>query len=288
MSLREEFDLALQEKNAQAKKEADIQAKYRLLPEEVRALFADYPEADAYQASLPLHLVPAAKELISELISLCPAEYWQAPPVKADVSDICFYPGYYDYGNIIPDRYTYGGRMDTSGYAQYRATDGSIHAGQYNLSRKKEFDYSNLNVPFRFTRRGRDAALEEAVEKQKLQVKEAFLREIQEALDKCTRDTRENGSREFFIMSYSAGEASEGSIMPSSKPIIIFRDGAVYDPYQSTHHRNYSCGGVSSPLAWLPESLYKEEGAVWSDARLNDFRELCTRTVRLWAAISGR
>lgn len=282
MSLQEEFNRARQEKNAQTKKEERIRDMEQLLPEEVHNLFSSYHIANAYQGTLPRQLAPDARDLISEMIMLCPPECWIAPPANVDITKILLHespgkPSWYSYYSKIPEY-----------YAQYCVSDGSVHIGRYDLNLKKEI-VGNLEVPFRFTRYGKQVAREEALAKLKAQIKETFLQEIQETLDKCNHDIRKTGAREFFVMTYSAdGWDGNGNSLPSNK-IIVFRDGVVYDPYRDAYHKAKSGPSFGRNISPLVESCHKDSvtkclnSEEWYNNLLSDFQRYCSVKVRDWA-----
>ena len=65
MSLRDEFDQAVREKNARDKQKGDLQALNQLLPKEVLQVYSGWScRTGAYEGSLPLELEPEVREMI--------------------------------------------------------------------------------------------------------------------------------------------------------------------------------------------------------------------------------
>ncbi len=268
MSLREEFDQVVREKKAQAKREEDIQIKEGLLPQEVRSVYKGVPwrtegmyhvpwsAGGMYYDTLPIQLSPDCRELIDELIDLCPPQHWRTPPDKPDDIHIRWHA---DTGYLhFP--------------LQYRLSDGSVHVGFCEAEIKK--DLIRVKPKFRLTYKGKVAAFQDAKALAEQLTKEAVLQDAWQVLEeRLFRNPMIVGSREFIEITYASAirpEYADESYEKYINTIFIFRDGAVYDPYPCWEYNN------GTFCRRLDESEF--HGAT------QFLREECSRLVKHWAS----
>ena len=263
MSLREEYDQIVQAKNEARKQAEDISAKDHLLCEEVLELYKERKMGGMYHYSLPIQLPPESRELVQELIELCPQKAWETAPETMDASMVRTMPG--------EERYWYNTRTQ---YLQVRLADGSIHIGKFEFFLEKRTGY--VKPAFRLTRQGKEAAEAAAREEGSRQAINAVMQEAQRVLaQKIAQNSRITGSREWIALSYTSN-IPRLSMVEDAKEInwiVIFRDGAVYDPYPLNRNLNRNQDMITS--------FYDRRLAYPGSVEF--LRDLCVRQVRRWA-----
>lgn len=263
MSLREEYDQAVREKNAQTKRGEDLRAKDQLLPQEVLQMYEGYgreKQDGMYGYSLPVQLPPEGRTLIDELVKICPPNAWRTSPAEIDEKLVCLSPKDHSCGFslALPP-------------LQYRLADGSVHAGILKIEVKKSPTW--IAPKFRLTQKGKHAALQEAMALAEQQAKEAALCEARQMLEeKVLRNSAITGSRESITISYISEMPDRQSWSSYEKlwnQIFIFRDGTVYDPYPD----RIDCNGI---LTRKLTSFGATEFLRWE----------CSRLVKEWAKMA--
>ena len=257
MRLQEEYNRIIQAKNAARKQAEDISAKDHLLCEEIQRIYTGdnhkgygYDTGNGkYYYSLPIKLPPESRNIVQELIELCPPQIWWSPMTNISIRSADGCPC----------------SFDTWAYLQYRLADGSVHVGEFRMNIPKKLP--RVKPAFRFTQEGKQAARLEAQEKMRQLALNAFPEVKQQLEQMLTQNPGIIGAWESVQIPYISNRRNSSGDNISGQ-LFVFQDGTLFDPYPLD-----GPGGFDAPFSRRfsrPEST-------------GEFYRLCSLQVKAWA-----
>ena len=248
MGMKEEAAKILQreqQQKAAAEKTADY---YRsLLAGGPPMLFVgDDPKA-TYIYSLLSDMPPELRPVFQEFIQACPDRAWESMPTKAERARV---KSRWNYEDLLAE---YVPEQQGPRYFKFRLSDGSIHAAEYFLPHpSKDFGKEHILVSsglLGLLKGGKDAQRRALLQK----AEDEILRKAQEQIDALHHPSL-CGSQEFRVLDY----APPGIFGGSYPPLVLFRDGMVYEPQRNPERRVLSLD-KDTIYQFLLETLTKIE-----------------------------